>query len=203
MKLFEQVKNLRNSIRKRVDARLREFEQTGRGSDKELFRELCFCLLTANYSAERAIRIQEEIGNGFLSLGKDELRKRLRELGHRFPNARAGYILEARKRLDSLGNLSEDGKEAREWLVENVKGLGYKESSHFLRNIGYRDVAILDFHILDLMVQEGLLGRPKTLTPKRYLEIEGMLEELSERLGMGLGELDLYLWYLETGQILK
>jgi N-glycosylase/DNA lyase len=91
----------------------------------------------------------------------------------------------------------------REWLVNNVKGLGMKESSHFLRNIGYKDLAIIDFHIVDLLEREKLIERPKTITPKKYLEIEQILAELGKKTNLNLAELDLYLWYLETGKILK
>jgi len=187
-----------------VEKRLEEFRNLGRKPASELFKELCFCLLTANYSAEGGIRIQKAVGDGFLTLSTEELAARLRELGHRFPEARAAYISEARKHMNSLkGVLKGNGIEARDWLVENVKGLGYKEASHFLRNIGFEDVAIIDFHIVDILERHGLIMRPKTLTKKRYLEIEKVLQNLAGKLGMNLGELDLYLWYCETGKVLK
>ena len=78
-----------------------------------------------------------------------------------------------------------------------------KESSHFLRNIGFFDVAIIDFHIVDLLVKIGLIQKPKSLTKAKYLEIEAILKELSEKVSLTLGELDLFLWYLETGKVLK
>lgn len=84
-----------------------------------------------------------------------------------------------------------------------MKGLGYKESSHFLRNVGCDDVAIIDFHIIDLLVANRLIKKPKALNPKRYLAIEKKLKQLAGRSGLSLGELDLYLWYMETGKILK
>jgi len=135
-----------------------------------------------------------------------DLAARLKELGHRHPDARARYIALARAHADGLREILDScagGREAREWLVRNVKGLGYKEASHFLRNIGYGDLAIIDLHIVDLLVSRGVVVRPKTLTPARYLEIESILRELASRTGLTLGELDLYLWYQETGKILK
>ncbi|MEM2743849.1 MAG: N-glycosylase, partial [Nitrososphaerota archaeon] len=62
---------------------------------------------------------------------------------------------------------------------------------------------ILDFHIIDLLAKYGLIEKPKTLTRKRYLEIEKILKEIAEKLNINLAELDLYLWYLSTGKILK
>ena len=204
--VISSVKALRNGkIEKKINSRIREFKQLGKRDSKELFKEMCFCILTANFTAEGSMVIQQGIGNGFLTLPEKKLAKRLRELGHRFPNTRASYIVKARKHKDSLREQMSSLTETkmREWLVENIKGLGYKESSHFLRNIGCKDLAILDFHIIDFMVKNRLLEKPKTLTRKRYLEIENMLRKKAKKLGITLAELDLYLWYRETGKVLK
>ncbi len=195
--LVRDVKKLKNSdVRKIVEKQLRELKKIGKNSD-DIFKELCFCILTANYNAVGGIKIQDVLGNGFLTLSEAGLAKRLKELGHRFPNVRAKYIVEARKHIDVL-----KGKN-RDWLVENVKGLGYKEASHFLRNIGNNDYAIIDFHIVDLLVDNGLIERPKIMTKRRYIKIEDILRKIAVKSGMSLGELDFYLWYIETGKILK
>lgn len=91
----------------------------------------------------------------------------------------------------------------REWLVKNIKGLGYKEASHFLRNIGFKNFAIIDFHIINLLVKYDIIKKPRTLTKIKYLEIETILRNIAKNLGVSLAELDLYLWYLETKKILK
>ena len=98
---------------------------------------------------------------------------------------------------------SKSEADLREWIVKNVKGLGYKESSHFLRNIGFQDYAIIDFHIVDLLVKHDLIEKPKTMTKSKYLEIEKILKEIGEKLELNMAQLDLYLWYLETGKVLK
>jgi N-glycosylase/DNA lyase len=198
--LLESIEALRKNpeVRTLVDARMAEF----RGPCKDLFSELCFCILTANFSAEGGIRIQQELCDGFLSLTEDELRRNLKECGYRFPNTRARYIAEAREHAGSLKDLG-NASDAREWLVRNVKGLGYKEASHFLRNIGYGDVAIVDFHVVDLLVRHGLIEKPRAMTKKRYMEVESLLRGIAEKVNLSLAELDLYLWYLETGKVLK
>ncbi len=190
---------------KLVKSRIDEFRETGEGPDGEIFKELCFCILTANFTAEGGIKIQKETGDGFLTMPEPELTKKLKELGHRFPKTRAEYIVEARNHKDSLKKVlrSPDETGTREWLVKNVKGLWYKEASHFLRNIGYENLAIIDFHIIDILDRHKVIERPKTLTRKRYLDIEMVLKKLAKRLGMSLAELDLYLWFAETGKILK
>jgi len=204
-RLLQQIKALRKSpVKALIQKRMREFAR--QRSEKEIFSELCFCILTANYSAEGGIRIQKAIGDEFCSLPEAKLAMKLRQLGHRFPNTRARYVHEARMHLPMMRQiLAEHANELelREWLVKNVKGLGYKEASHFLRNIGYRNLAIIDFHIIDLLIAEKLIAQPKTITPKNYLEIEKLLLEIGRKTGLCLAELDLYLWYMETGKILK
>lgn len=206
-KLMEDLEDLRKAeVRPLIEGRIKEFKKTGRGSVEVIFKELCFCILTANFSAERGIKMQQQIDDGFLTLSEPQLTERLQKLGHRFPEARAKYIVEARRWVDSLRSILKSFQvetELRQWLAENVKGLGYKESSHFLRNIGYEDLAILDFHILDLLVKYKLIERPRTLTKKQYLEIEELLRRIARRLDMSLAEMDLYLWYMETGKVLK
>ena len=204
--LLESIDALRKSdLRKLVDVKIKDFKEIDRKSSDEIFQEMCFCILTANFNAEKCINIQKEIDDGFLKLSEKELAKRLKMLGHRYPNTRARYISESVKYNDSLKEvvLSSSGEELREWLVKNIKGLGYKEASHFLRNVGFDDYAIIDFHIIDILVKYDLIKRPKTLTKKRYLEIENILKCIGKKLNLSLAELDLYLWYMETEKILK
>jgi N-glycosylase/DNA lyase len=189
----------------RINGRISEFKALGEKGDLEIFKELCFCILTANFDAKRAIRIQEDIKDGFFTLSEDGLKKRLKELGYRFPNIRASFIVKAREHKDGLRKILREkkGQRLREHFEKNVKGLGIKESSHFLRNVGVLDFAIVDFHIVDLLEGYGLFERPKSMTRKKYLEAERVLGEIAERAGLSQGELDMYLWYIETGKILK
>ncbi len=236
--LIKIIKSLKSSpIKSTINSRMKEFSKLGKSSSNEIFKELCFCILTANFSAQGGIKIQNAVGGGFLILPEDELAKKLSELGHRFPNTRAKYIFEARNKFfshsskrgqmkarkykDNLKKILSDFDNelnAREWIVKDIKGLGMKEASHFLRNIGYKNLAIIDFHILDLLARNNLIesrnsatpskrGRrnqkSKSLTPKKYIEIENLLRKIAEKTKLSLGELDLYLWYAETGKVLK
>lgn len=206
-RLLKSVENLKNSeVKNLVDARLRKFRKMGNGSSNEIFEELCFCILTANFNAERSMKIQMEIGNEFLTLPESDLAKKLRELGHRYPNTRARYIVNARKYKDSIRKVIKtinDENELREWLVNNIKGIGHKEASHFLRNIGYPNLAIIDFHIIDVLTRHKMTKKPKVLTKRKYLETEALLTEIAVKSNLNLAELDLYLWYMETGKVLK
>ena len=207
--LISLVKQLKSSpIKNIIDSRIKEFSELGKKSINEIFKEMCFCLLTANFSAQGGIKIQKEISNGFLTLPEIDLAKKLSELGHRFPNARARYIILAREKINNLKKIlsgDESDLKKREEIVKNIKGLGMKEASHFLRNIGYKNLAIIDFHIIDLLVKNNLIvkSKSKSLNVKKYLEIENLLKQIAEKTNLTLGELDLYLWYQETGKILK
>ncbi|MFA5953826.1 MAG: N-glycosylase/DNA lyase [Candidatus Pacearchaeota archaeon] len=207
--IISEIEKLKKSnIKKIIDLRIKEFEELGRKNSHELFSELCFCILTANFSASGGIKIQNQLKNDFLNSSEKELSKKLKELGHRFPNTRAKYIIQARGYKENLKQILYEIKDeflTREWIVKNIKGLGMKESSHFLRNIGYKNLAIIDFHIIDLLVKYNLIEKPqnKSLTPKKYIEIENVLKEISKSSNLSLGELDLYLWYKETGKVLK
>ncbi|MFH1836395.1 MAG: N-glycosylase/DNA lyase [Methanobacteriota archaeon] len=204
--LIQVIQKLQSSeLSGTITKRIQSFRGVGKSGSKNVFSELCFCILTANFNAERAIVIQESVGEGFLSFSGRKLAARLKKLGYRYPNARANYIVEARVHLDSLESIlaTLNGNELRDWFVENVKGLGFKESSHFLRNIGFPDYAILDFHIINILVEYGVIEKPRNLNKKFYLEIEKELRKLGTKLDLTLAELDFYLWYLETSKILK
>ncbi len=212
-KLTDSVKKLRKSeIKQTVDRKLRIFSYFNKKDNKEWFGEMCFCILTANSKAKTAIAIQKELtASGFCTLCLDDVRDAIIRNKHRFHNNKAKFIVEARKHMnvkDLIKKIADDDKEgqmaAREWLVQNIKGLGYKEASHFLRNIGYFDLAILDRHILNLMKEDGIINeKPKSLSKKIYLEIEEKFKQLAKELGMSCAELDLYMWYMKTGEVLK
>jgi len=205
--LINSITQLQSSeISEVIDNRITEFSGIRKNSIEDIFIEMCFCIMTANCGAEKCIEIHELIGNDFLRLPENDLISAFRKHGYRFPNVRARYIIEARKVIKNLKDKLKHSKseaDLREWIVKNVKGLGYKEASHFLRNIGFQDYAIIDFHIVDLLVKYNLIEKPKTMTKSKYLEIEKLLKEIGEKLELNMAQLDLYLWYLETGKVLK
>lgn len=205
--LMTSIENLKNSkIKNVINTRIHEFEEFRDQSIDEIFKELCFCIMTANCGAEKCIEVHESIANGFLNLPKQKLAEKFKELGYRFPNIRSEYIIEARTYKDKLENVinsSDDKYGLRDWIVKNIKGLGYKEASHFLRNIGYKNYAIIDFHVVDVLAKNNLIEKPKTMTKRKYLVIEELLKNIGNKLNLNMAELDLYLWYLETGKILK
>lgn len=185
-----------------------------KGSEEDIFSELCFCLLTPQSKAlSCAVAIEKLKENKLLVNGKQAgVASCLRTLT-RFHNNKASYIRNAGKIFSKNNKIIikekiagfEDKRELRDWLVDNIKGLGLKEASHFLRNIGFgRNVAILDRHILKNLEKLGVIKKiPDTLSRKIYIEIEQKMKEFSDRSGIPLEALDLLFWSRQTGRIFK
>ncbi|HBS48160.1 TPA: N-glycosylase [Candidatus Dependentiae bacterium] len=185
-----------------IKKRLAEFKSFKDKTTQEWFSELCFCLLTANSKAKTALAIQQEMGNsGFTEKPQEELSATIRKHNHRFHNKKAEYIIAARSFITIKDEIfDKKGPVAREFLVKNIKGLGFKEASHFLRNVGFADVAIIDRHILRFLKQnEFIKDIPATITKSNYLKYEKILKGFK----IPLDELDLIIWQKMTGEVLK
>ncbi|PYB69188.1 N-glycosylase [Thermoplasma sp. Kam2015] len=192
-----------DNVRSLIYSKAEEFRSIGRSSKETLFKELVFCILAANTSASMSLRMQEAIGDGFLYMSRDELRNALKTNKYRFYNVRSDFIVRSRSIIDELPEIvkSSDHEGSRDYLVENVYGVGYKEASHFLRNVGIFDFAILDKHIMKWMSQYYPVK--KNSSKKNYLYNEEIFRGLSASLGVEPGILDLFIWYSETGTVIK
>ncbi|MDP2912880.1 MAG: N-glycosylase/DNA lyase [Candidatus Omnitrophota bacterium] len=208
--LVSEYKNRKSEIKRRLE----DFRAVQDAGDEEIFQELCFCILTANANAlhcDKAIRQLKE--NGLLLKGsaceiKPALKGRVR-----FHNKKAVFITAARKLFKRGGKIAIKGMldfkdifKLREWLVDNIKGYGYKEASHFLRNIGLgRDIAILDRHILKNLKTYGVISKiPSSVGSRKiYTDIENKMREFSKKTRVPLDEMDLLFWSIETGFVFK
>lgn len=172
----------------------------------DIFSEACFCILTANFKATTGIKIQAEVGiEGFKNFPIEKLYEIFKKNGHRFALQRAERIVNLRSLENFLLDVAsyESGKKARIDLVKKINGYGFKEASHFLRNIGFTDVAIIDRHISRFLFENGYVKPRKTITKNVYLECEEALEKIGEDLNLNQAELDLYIFYIKTGKVLK
>jgi N-glycosylase/DNA lyase len=185
------------------------------GSDSRLWEEMVYCIFTAGASAKMGLRSVDALRPLLKTGAQAEMTKALVAAGaHRFPNARPGYVIvtrnyleesfsmQLRRRLDSF----RDPMERRDWLATEprIKGLGYKESSHFLRNIGFKGYGILDKHIVRCLCELKVIDSPKPPTSRgRYLETEDRMRRFAAATGIDFDELDLLLWSTKTGEILK
>ena len=173
---------------------------------EQYFYELCFCLLTPQsnaYKCDEAVQLLKK--QGFY--GKDIDPKPFLRNKTRFYINKSVYLEGMKQNYNEIFEIITSdilGYEKREFLVKNVKGLGYKEASHFLRNIGHRNLAILDRHILRNMKRHGAIRSiPRSITPKKYFLIEKKFMKFSDSIGIPMDELDLLFWANETGKVFK
>ncbi len=180
--------------------------------DERIFEELVFCICTANTSAVMGLKAVDALRGHLMHASESEMTELLTDASYRYPQKRPVYIVHAREFLrEQIGfdlkveiEEHKDHNERREWFVKNIKGLGYKEASHFLRNIGFRGYAILDKHIINSMHEFGVLEKPEPpKNPKKYLEIEQKYKAFAKKVGIDMDELDLLLWSRKNGEILK
>jgi N-glycosylase/DNA lyase len=210
----DEIRAILTSIQDEIRSRLQEFDSVLKTGDEEsIFAELVFCILTPQSKARSCwAAVERLLDKGLLLTGAED--QVLKELtGVRFKHKKAGYVIKARNMFMIDGKLSiksrisrfSDVYGAREWLVRNVKGIGYKEASHFLRNVGPgADLAILDRHILKNLRSLQVIDEvPASLSRRRYLEIEEGMKKLSEETKIPMSHLDLVLWYKEAGEVFK
>lgn len=207
--LIKKYEQRKSEIKKRLD----EFKQVKNKTDEEIFAELSFCLCTPQSKATVCWNaVTSLVKNNLLYNGNEEKVKPFLN-AIRFNENKAKYIVGARKlfsngyklNIKNFINTFNNLNELRDWLAENVNGMGFKEASHFLRNIGLgNNFAILDVHILRNLQKYGVIDEtPKNLSKKKYLEIENRMQKFAENIGIPLDELDLLLWSEETGFIFK
>ncbi len=203
---IEEIKKIYLSIKNIIKERINEFKNNNDDAKK---LELLFCILTPQSKAKICWESVCKISKcNIFNLKKEEIKECLN--GVRFPNNKTNYIIEAINFLKMnpgfIKNLEKmDEKERRNYIVKNFKGIGFKEASHFLRNIGLgKNLAILDRHILKNLLRLNVINEiPKTITGKKYLEIEEKMIEFSKYSNIPMEELDLLLWFKETGEVFK
>ncbi len=202
-----------NKIKPDILNRIIEFKSVWNEADeKRLFQELAFCLLTPQSKAENAwktiIKLTEN--NKIFEAKQSSISDDLNLV--RFKNNKAFYLVEAREMFfnNSKGireTLSEftSVHEKRKWLNINIKGYGLKEASHFLRNIGFvEEITILDRHILKNLKKYNVIDEiPKSVSEKKYYEIENKMKDFSKKNNIPLEYLDIIFWYNETNTIFK
>ncbi|MEK6855362.1 MAG: DNA lyase [Nanoarchaeota archaeon] len=188
--------------KKKIQARLNEFRTL---PENLYIKEFMFCILTPQSNAQRCWEAVAQI-----QLLKDKNKTNVAQIlktKTRFHNNKTLYLLEGLSKWDEIKQLikSQNIKELRNVLAENVKGYGLKESSHFLRNIGKSSnkIAILDRHILKNLKEFNIISDNKIKSKNNYLETEEKFLKFSKQIGIPPDELDLLFWSMENGEIFK
>jgi len=208
----EKLQKTYSLIKSPIDERRAEFSLLWeKGSDLEIFRELCFCVCTPQTSAHKswnaALMLFEK---KLLEKGSiDRISEVLKNCGVRFHNNKAHYIVQNRKEFyPNTKKIIEEillKDDPQSILCDQVTGWGMKEAAHFIRNIGFGDKAcILDRHILRQLVIYNVIPEiPKTLSKTIYKKIDADMKAFSQKCNIPLDALDLVFWYEETGEIFK
>ena len=217
MNKLGELLNLYQSILPEIKKRVSFFESIwNNGKNEDFFKEMVFCLLTPQSKALSADRVVQELfsmGERFIYMNEEEIREIIRKNGVRFSPTKARYIVLARekfflKNVDIKGILEGflgDEILAREYFVKEVLGFGYKEASHFLRNVGFaKSLSILDRHILNSLLEYGVIDSvPASMSKKVYLEIESRMREFAKTVGIDILYLDFVFWYKKTSFVFK
>jgi N-glycosylase/DNA lyase len=211
---FENIKQTHSTRKKEIAARLREFRSVWKSrNDTRLWEEMVFCFFTGGCSAKMGLRAIDAVRPHLMDGDHEQIMNALVGV-HRYPRARSRYVVQSREflrehcemRLYKKLSSFKCPDERRDWLVKErgIKGLGYKEASHFLRNIGLSGYGILDKHILNCLAELKIIDDPKPPNTRlKYLTIEGKLKQLASDLEIDFDEMDLVLWSMKTGEILK
>ena len=193
-------------LKPKIQQRLNDFSNV---SPDKYFYELCFCICTPQSKAASALIVQNELEE--LDFFNNEFDTtpilRRKENYIRFHNqksTRLQLIKQQWKEIEKVLKSDMEDRDKREWLNNNVNGIGRKESAHYLRNIGFKNIAILDRHILKHLVTCGVFEEiPNIATKKRYDFVADEFLKFSIKVGIPMDELDLLFWAEEAGEILK
>jgi len=188
-------------------------------SDETLWRELSCCLLSSQVPYPLAQSAADEIYRAAALNGRrtpEEVRVQVQKVlsgyfrvgsswrRYRFPvtrsqqlaktwdavNARAGSFTAVLASFESVN-------EARHWFVNHAPGIGPKQASMFLRNVGISyNVAILDRHVLEYMNAIGLHdGKARHISGLDAYRIkEAVLQDHATEIGYPVGLLDWAIW---------
>lgn len=187
--------------RKEIESRLQEFSKL---KSEEHVKELFFCILTPQSNAEKCWHAVLELEN---CKDKKKIEQCLKTKT-RFYRNKTRYLIEANKNWETvkeLINSNQNPIETRNWIADNIKGLGMKEASHFMRNIGAskNQLAILDRHILRQLKKLNVIEEDKIKNNRDYLKKEQLMKKFSKQVNIPQDHLDLLFWKIESGRIFK
>lgn len=223
-KIFDYYKKIENESKKWATWRTL--------SEQDLWDNLYFCILSSNVTYELAMSAFSHLANeGLLNVNwiitdkhsKEEIYSELSKpqflplkkdgsyRKYRFPNCRADNIVSTTYNMNELKiSLKKtlashrDETELRNYIRNNVYGFGLKQTTHYLRNIGYsQNLAIIDTHIIKFL---NTVLFPKyrfetNLTNNKYLEYEQIFRNICENLNVKISLFDVAVWKFmrETG----
>lgn len=208
-----------------IEPRVSSVSQWNQSEENDLWKELVACILGSRVSFEIAnAALQELDNNGLLKEDRrssyyskyeadiaDTLYQPFnhwanepRSFRYPFPKIRAKQIRQSaetvygnNETLFRILNDSYDVAFTRQRLASELSGIGPKQASLFLRNIGYSEnLAVLDVHVLSYMNWIGLIPDPisSIRSMKQYEELEDLFLSHARDMGLPATCFDLSVW---------
>jgi len=162
-------------------------------SDEEIFYDACFCILAPQAKFANNLAIVNDLKERDFfkcDVPIEELAWLCKR--SRFYNVKAKRLRIMKANFPDMLEIVKDTdlstEEKRCWLVHNVKGFGMKAASHFLRNLGEDDLAILDTHVFKFLKCEPPKNRAE------YYDLEEKLRKIAKKHEINMTNLDLIIW---------
>lgn len=187
-------------------------------SEDALWAELVSCILGSRVRWEASLAATQRLGAlGLLCVGpmadfdsyevavtRALATSASRSEAYRFSRRRGKAIRLSAERLYGCGqslkgllSASTDSRIVRRELICRLNGIGPKQSSMFLRNVGFTDeLAVLDVHTIRFVQLRHICetqGRNMS-SPRVYEHVEDALRQYAVGLGYPVGCLDTAIW---------
>jgi len=220
------MSKLKISREDRAQLRIILNDFTKRKTKRTIFYDLMFTLCAPQTTFKSNIKVIQELKRnkfyekpidlfiGTFQTEKNNLKEMLRPV--RFYNNKSRYLIGAKLKFPKVLDLvwkehgdycylnKDCGYDKREWLVKNIKGMGMKASSHFLRNLGYDALAIIDTHIIKFLSTQDVAAWQESITiqniskrattKKGYEELEMWFQTIAGHMNLTTAELDALVW---------
>ena len=155
---------------------------------------LVFCILDTAVSYEMVCKSFDALKKsdmttrgGIMRWRVDMIENTLRKSGYRFPKQHAKRIKDFGYSMVNLRTITRDE------MVKEIRGIGYKLASMFLRNTRGEEYAVLDVHTLRWLQKRADIPDNK-FKKMSYGEKEKLFIFASELMGKTVTELDLEIW---------
>jgi len=184
---------------------------------EEIWRQKVFCVLSSQFNTAKAANIANQILQSVPFFDYSLSIRSIEEacfnllssgIGYRFPKVRARQISlcwfpfsQIKDDYHDFIKSFDSEEEAREKIRETFPGIGLKQASMFLRNIGAsKNLAVIDTHVIFyLRTCHG--WNEQQLTPSLYLKAENILREDASRYELDLNVFDVIVW--SAAKVLK
>jgi len=194
-------------------------------SERKLLAELILCILSSQDKFEIAVSATRSLlKNNVLKVPADEseleklsvdvrrillepvrfsVGKKRYERKLRFNKRKTDYVLSTIENIYlndlTLGKIldaCDTPDKTRRLLIRYACGIGPKQASMFLRNVGfYSDFAVLDKHVIEFMRMMAIYDSGKSpATIARYEALESGLKSYANAYEVGMLHLDLAIW---------